>query len=102
MHRSGRTARAGESGTVVSLLEGSQKKDARKLQRAIGLDEPITDPDIAALIDPPISMRIAEVGAATAKQSRAPSASLRRPSVNAKRDDRSDTERTPPRSPHPT
>ena len=33
LHRSGRTARAGATGTVVSLLEGSQKKDAMKLQK---------------------------------------------------------------------
>ena len=44
LHRSGRTARAGATGTVVSLLEGSQKKDAKKMQRGIGIDEPITEP----------------------------------------------------------
>jgi superfamily II DNA/RNA helicase len=43
LHRSGRTARAGATGTVVSLLEGSQKKDAMKLQRGIGISEPITE-----------------------------------------------------------
>ncbi|MET0662033.1 MAG: DEAD/DEAH box helicase [Ilumatobacteraceae bacterium] len=52
LHRSGRTARAGATGTVVSLLEGSQKKDAKKLQRGIGIDEPITEPRFGSLLAP--------------------------------------------------
>lgn len=82
VHRSGRTARAGESGTVVSLLEGNQKKDARKLQRAVGLDEPITDPDIAGLDDPPVSMR------------RQPTEDRRDDSRDDRRDDRRDEQAT--------
>jgi len=49
VHRSGRTARAGESGLVVSLVQSDQMKDTRKLQRKVGLDEPVTEPDAAAL-----------------------------------------------------
>jgi superfamily II DNA/RNA helicase len=49
VHRSGRTARAGESGLVVSLISHDQVKDARKMQRDIGLDQPFTDPDIRNL-----------------------------------------------------
>ena len=46
VHRSGRTARAGAGGIVVSLLTGEQMKDARGVMRKIDLDEPITEPSI--------------------------------------------------------
>jgi superfamily II DNA/RNA helicase len=50
LHRSGRTARAGATGTVVSLLEASQQKDARKMQRGVGIDEPFTEPRVHDLV----------------------------------------------------
>ena len=43
VHRSGRTARAGETGLVVSLLDGSQIAGAKRLQRSLGLERPILD-----------------------------------------------------------
>jgi superfamily II DNA/RNA helicase len=51
VHRSGRTARAGAGGVVVSLLDSEQTKEARKVMRQIGLDEPITAPDRQILLD---------------------------------------------------
>ncbi len=52
VHRSGRTARAGATGVVVSLVEHGTTKAARQLQQAIGLDVRITRPDVAALRGP--------------------------------------------------
>ena len=45
VHRSGRTARAGESGVVVSLVQRDQVKDIQKIQRQVGLNEPLVAPD---------------------------------------------------------
>ncbi len=49
VHRSGRTARAGEGGVVISLIQSDQRRDMGKVQRKIGLDEPLTDPDVAKM-----------------------------------------------------
>jgi len=44
VHRSGRTARAGASGVVISLLQRNQEKDARQMQRKLDLDVAISPP----------------------------------------------------------
>ena len=43
VHRSGRTARAGESGVVVTLSLWDQELDVKRLQRRLELDEPIEE-----------------------------------------------------------
>lgn len=49
LHRSGRTARAGATGTVVSLVAGGQKGAVRRIQSQLGLQSPIAAPRLDEL-----------------------------------------------------
>jgi len=55
-HRSGRTARAGSAGTVVSLVGNEQARDVARLQRTLGLPVGLMAPSRDALT----SVRIVE------------------------------------------
>ena len=72
VHRSGRTARAGASGVVVSFVERGAEKDAKKLQREIRVNAEIVRPDVRELATRPTT-------AAEARRPNAPHDEARRP-----------------------
>jgi superfamily II DNA/RNA helicase len=49
LHRSGRTARAGATGTVVSLVTGAQQRTAKRMMADLNLQAPISAPQLDAL-----------------------------------------------------
>jgi len=48
-HRSGRTARAGSTGTVVSLVLRSQNRQYKRIQEEVGIRSKMTEPEPEAL-----------------------------------------------------
>jgi superfamily II DNA/RNA helicase len=77
LHRSGRTARAGASGVVITIMTPDQRKDVRSLTRAAAIEPTITQvnaahPLIAELVGP-TAPKVKPSPTATAEPAQQPS-----------------------------
>ncbi len=51
LHRSGRTARAGATGSVISLVTGEQRRAVKRIQKDLNLQVPIGEPSLDDIDD---------------------------------------------------
>jgi ATP-dependent RNA helicase RhlE len=70
LHRSGRTARAGNTGTVVSLVGNDQLKELRAMQRLLGMEAGVTVPALTELDGRPTT-KVASQGTQASRSRRA-------------------------------
>ena len=76
-HRSGRTGRAGSGGMVLSFVEASQIREARKAGSAMGLSVNVNEPDLNQL--PAVAPALAQATVPTPRPSVQPTRTGRAP-----------------------
>jgi len=82
LHRSGRTARAGARGVVVSFVTRDERAAVARIQRALELRGKVTAPDVEALVSAlPGSQRALAPATAATPSSGAPRARTAKPST---------------------
>jgi superfamily II DNA/RNA helicase len=88
VHRSGRTGRAGASGTVVSLIGTEHVSTTRLIQRRLGLSTGVSSPEVSSLAGPGAGSRY-ELGPGQAKEARRAGRTRRRRSASGDSNTRS-------------